>query len=428
MSSSRLVLFARYILTFERPRPIEHGFVLIEGSRILQVGERRHYHGPREIRMLDLGNIVLLPGLINAHCHLDYSGLKGRVSPRGGFAPWVLAMGAWSRSLTTADYMRAILEGARESLAWGTTTVCDVSTSYESLGLLATTGLRARVYFELLDLVHRSPADYWKQVQERINLVFRTHPPAERIRWGLAPHSPYSVSRELLDRLARHMDKHVSVPVTMHLAESRDEARAFRAGKGPLMERLRGLRPSFDLPHPTTPVQYLNQVGWLPKLDLAVHCNTVTDKDARLLAKNRVAVVHCPGSHAFFKHPPFPYARLRRAGVTVCLGTDSLASNRSLSMFREMQVFHRAHPNVPAREILEMATVKAAQAIGDGKRLGAVSPGFLADLIGVEGTAKAPRSFEVLYEHVLRNRKPVSFTMIQGEPQLRLSRSKNPCF
>jgi cytosine/adenosine deaminase-related metal-dependent hydrolase len=417
-----LVLFARHVLPLDRPRPIEHGFVLIEGPRILQVGERRHYHGPRDQRMLDLGNAVLLPGLINAHCHLDFTGLKGKVPFRGHFGQWLLTMGAWTRALTPADVTRAILDGARESLAWGTTTLCDISSSYASLGLLGSTGLRARVFFEMLDLVHRSPAEYWRQFQLRMNALFRAHPFEERVRWGLALHSAYTVSRDLLDRVGRHLQRHVSVPVTMHVSEGREEAQAFREGSGPLLERLRRVRPAWSIPYPTTPVQYLNQAGWLPKLDLAVHCNTVDERDVRLLARNRVSVVHCPGSHAFFHHPPFPYSRLRRAGVNVCLGTDSLASNRSLSMFREMQVFRRSHPRVPAREILEMATVRAAQAIGEGKRLGAVRPGFLADLVGVEGPEKAPRGEEAVFEHVLRNRKPVVFTMIHGEPKLRLSR------
>lgn len=422
MSLNRLVLFADRILTLDRPQPVEHGFVLVEGSRILQVGERRHYHGPRHQRMLDLGNTVLLPGLINAHCHLDYTGLKGRVPYRGSFGLWLLTMGAWNRALTPADVTKAVLDGARESLAYGTTTLCDVSSSYESLGLLETSGIRARVFFEMLDLVHPSPSEYWKQFQERMNALFRTHPPVERIRWGLAFHSAFTVSRDLLDRVGRHFDRHVSVPVTMHVSESREEARIFRDGEGPLLERLRRVKPGLELPHPTTAVQYLNQIGWLPKLDLAVHCNTLDDKDIRHLARNRVAVVHCPGSHAFFKHPAFPYGRLRRAGVTVCLGTDSLASNRSLSMFREMQCFRRTHPGVPAREILAMTTVKAAQALGEGKRLGAIRPGLLADLIGVEGPEKATRGVETLYEHVLRNRAPVSFSMVHGEPRLRLSR------
>jgi len=422
MATSRLVLFARHVLTLDRPQPVEHGFVLVEGSRILQVGERRYFHGPRSLRMLDLGNTILLPGLINAHCHLDFTGLRGKVPVRAGFGQWLMTLGAWTRALTAGDYQRAIGNGIRESLAYGTTTLCDISTSFMSYPLLKESGIRAFVFFELLDLIHRSPEEYWGAFREKVRALFQTQPLSDRIRWGLAPHSVLTVSRELLALVGEHLDRYANLPVTMHLSESREEARTFKEGKGSLARRLGALKPDLVFPKHTTPLQYLNHMGWLPKLDMAVHANVVDEKDIRLMKKNRIAVVHCPGSHAFFKHPPFPYARLKKAGVIVCLGTDSLASNRSLSLFREMQLFRKDHARVGARETLELATSKAAQAMGEGRCLGRIKPGYLADLIGVTGPEKAPRGSEALFEHVVGNRAPVPFTMIHGEPKLRLNR------
>jgi cytosine/adenosine deaminase-related metal-dependent hydrolase len=174
------------------------------------------------------------------------------------------------------------------------------------------------------------------------------------------------------------------------------------------------------MPDATTSVQFLSKRGWLPKLDLAVHCNTVEKKDLDLLARHRIAVVHCPGSHAFFQHPSFQYREFKRRGITVCLGTDSLASNSSLSMFREMRLFRRENSSVSASETLALATQRAAQAIGMGKELGQVRPGFFADLIGIPAQTQLPRDSELCSEWVLRHRGDVTFSMVNGEMQMRL--------
>jgi len=166
--SQRLVLFAKAILTMDRPRPIEDGFVLIQGSRILQVGKRRDLYFPASVRMLDLGNTVLLPGLINAHCHLDFTHFKGRVRYRGGFREWLRQMAVKSRATTAVEFKRSIQKGIQESLAYGTTTLCDVSTSWESYPLLRNSVLRSFVFFEAIDLGQPSAKIYWKQLQDKL--------------------------------------------------------------------------------------------------------------------------------------------------------------------------------------------------------------------------------------------------------------------
>jgi cytosine/adenosine deaminase-related metal-dependent hydrolase len=135
----------------------------------------------------------------------------------------------------------------------------------------------------------------------------------------------------------------------------------------------------------------------------------VDEKDMRLLAKNRTTVVHCPGSHDYFSHPPFKYRSMRRHGVSVCLGTDSLASNQSLSLFREMRLFKKNQPQVPAEEILAMVTVKPAQALGSGHQLGRIKPGYLADLIGIPLSSRKKARNTNLFD-------------VGGEPRLRLAR------
>jgi len=413
--SRPLLILAKSILTMDRSVPLEDGFVLVSGHRILQVGKRSDLRGALPARLLDLKDTLLLPGLINAHCHLDFTSTKGRVPYRGRFMDWLKGMGMRTRATAPADFRRSVERGIQESLAHGTTTLCDSATSWESWPLLRRSGLRAFVFPELLD-IGQDPSGYWKAFQARLREAVRQFPPTETFRWGLGPHTPFTVSREVLRAAGGFLGSGQDLPTSLHLGESRDEGRFFTKGTGPIAEVLHRLSPDRKFPAGTTPVRYLNSLGWLPKLDLGVHLNVLDGKDVRLLAKNRVAVVHCPGSHRFFRHPVFPYGRLERAGVDVCLGTDSLASNSSLSLFREMRLFAAAHPKVPAREVVAMATVKPAKALGLGSALGRIRPGYWADLIGIPlrgGRGSA--------EKVLSHRGPVSFSMVHGEPRLRLA-------
>ncbi len=420
--SQRLVLFSKYILTMDRPQPIEDGFVMIQGSRILQVGKRKDLYFLPSVRMLDLGETVLLPGLINAHCHLDFTALKGKVPYRGSFIDWLKRMGASSRKNAPARFKPSIEAGIQESFSYGTTTLCDISTSWESWQLLRGSGLRAFVFLEIFDLIQSSPINYWKKFLEKLQDQIRQWPPNATFRWGLSPHTPFTVSKELLQIVNRYLDSRKDILTTIHVAESREEGRLFKSASGPLFKSIGSLNPSWILSRNTTPVQYLNESGWLPKLDLGVHLNVVNDKDLRLLSKNRIAVVHCPGSHAFFKHPPFKYRKMRQYGIRVCLGTDSLASNQSLSLFREMRLFRNEHPAVPAMEILSMVTHKPAEALGMGHELGRIKPGYLADLIGLPLITRRQKSKTMdIFERVLQYRNKISFAMIHGELRFRLA-------
>ncbi len=390
--------------------------MLVQGSRILQVGRRKDFYSQPPVRALDLGDTILLPGLINAHCHLDFTAFKGKVPFKGSFREWLREMAGKSRLATTADFHKSVKSGIQESLAHGTTTLCDISTSGESFKLLPKSGLRAFAFLELLDVAQPKPDAVWKSFQERMKRLTSGLPDSETFRWGIGPHTPFTVSKELLLLAGRYVGSRAHCLTTLHVAESREESVFFKRGKGPMADRIKVLNPDWNLPHGTTPVQYLNECGWLPKLDLAVHLNEVVEKDLRLLAKNRVSVVHCPGSHDFFNHSRFKFEKMRRLGIRVCLGTDSLASNRSLSLFREMRLFQGAHPKVGAEEILSMVTVKPAQALGEGRTLGRIKPGYFADLIGIPAPRRGQKD---PYQAVIQNQRPVTFSMIHGRLRLR---------
>jgi aminodeoxyfutalosine deaminase len=404
-----------------RSRPLENGFVLIAGNRILQVGDRRDLKFLPNVRLIDLGDMTLLPGLVNAHTHLDFTSCRGRVPFRGNFRDWLTAMHRRTVKMSPADFRTSIREGIRESLAFGTTTLCDVSTSYESYGVLKRSDLRAFVLFETWDIGVPLAVSAWRTALERIKRVTALPPHPATLVWGLSPHSPHIVSGEMFRLIGRYLDQHRRMPTSVHVGESREEWNYFKRGTGPMARRTKLLSPHWPRPRATTPVGALSKLGWLPKLDLAVHCNVVSARDLDLLARHRVAVVHCPGSRRFFGHPRFKYGEFRKKGIRVCLGTDSLASNRSLSMFREMRLFREEHPEARPSETLGMATVRSAQALGLGRELGQVRPGFLADLIGVPAAASATRDMEKAAEGVIAHRGEVPFCMVNGQIQLRIA-------
>jgi cytosine/adenosine deaminase-related metal-dependent hydrolase len=205
------------------------------------------------------------------------------------------------------------------------------------------------------------------------------------------------------------------MPLTTHLAESEEEFAMFRQGSGPLYEFMASLkRPMTDC-GAATPFSHLWRNGAVDAQWLLVHMNTLLEEDFQLLAElPRGAgphIVHCPGSHRYFSHPPFPARRLHELGVNLCLGTDSLASTDSLSLFDEMRFFSAAEPWLRPEELLRMVTVNPARALRRRGQLGKIAPGALADLIALPSTS----SLGGVYEDVVSYDKPISWMMIDGQ-------------
>jgi cytosine/adenosine deaminase-related metal-dependent hydrolase len=232
---------------------------------------------------------------------------------------------------------------------------------------------------EMIDV--REPVSV-PEVSENLREWFEGHP-----QWlggyGLAPHAPFTASTQLFSAASEISQKH-KVPITTHVAESREEMQMFREAAGPLFDFLKGIGRPMDDRGGRTPLSSLMQAQVLDERWIIAHLNELTEDDFDLLARsNRFHIAHCPRSHTFFGHAPFELRRLRALGFNICLGTDSLASNTSLSLFSEMRELLRKQPWISPREVLEMATVNAARAISQGAMLGAVSASFRADLIAI---------------------------------------------
>jgi cytosine/adenosine deaminase-related metal-dependent hydrolase len=381
-----MLLRARIVLPVTAP-PIEDGAVFVSGSRLGEVGRwsalRRSRPGP----VCDLGEVILLPGLINAHCHLDYTLFAAHLPPPRRFTDWIQGVLALKAGWSYSDYAASWLEGARQLLRGGCTTVVDVEAVPELLPeVWHGTALRVVSALEMTNVRSQRPA---AEVVEAALSRARSliHP---RSTCALAPHAPYSTRQELLTRVGAAARAH-QWTVTTHVAESAEEFEMFQHRRGPMFKWLSAQRDMSDCGG-ISPVGVLQRAGFLQPRCLLAHANCLADEDAGLIAQSGASVVHCPRSHDYFRHPPFPYERLAGAGVNLCLGTDSLLSTRKrgralpqLELSREMELFAQRHPQVRLETILQMVTVNAARAIGREGALGTLAPGACADLIALRG-------------------------------------------
>jgi aminodeoxyfutalosine deaminase len=386
-----MILRARIVVPVSQP-PIKNGAVIISRNRIRAVGSWPDLLPRATGEMVDLGEVILLPGLVNAHCHLDYTDMAGMLPPPKTFTDWIHLMISAKAQWGYAEYARSWLNGVRMLLQTGTTTVADIeavpdllpevwnATPLRVFSFLEMTGIRAR----------REPGAVLREAIEKIESL--AHP---RCRAWLSPHAPYSTLPGLL-RLSACEARKKRLRIAMHVAESAQEFEMFVHASGAMHTWLKRNERDMTDCGLGSPVEHLARNGMLGKNLLAVHANYLGPKDAGLLARRKVSVVHCPRSHFYFKHRPFPLGKLLKAGVNVCLGTDSLATvyktqreRPELNMFDEMRALAAGHPGLSPKKILHMATVNGARALGLTGRIGQLSKSAFADLIAIPFAAKS---------------------------------------
>ena len=347
----------------------------------------------------DLGEVILLPGLINAHCHLDYTMMRGALFEGGGFTEWIQRLNAIRRSLDPKDYLEAIASGLEELRRWGCTTVFNIESFPEIIPFLPPSGIRVWWFLEVMDV--RSRLESFDALAGALEFLERA---GEGIGgYGISPHAPYTVSKDLYELSSAFATRN-RLPFCTHLAESHEEMEMFRAGSGPMYGFLQSLGRPMDDCGSRTPTQILLGEGLLPQGALLVHMNELDPEDRRLLKRHqrRHPVIHCPRTHAFFHRKPFDLEFFHESGIPVLLGTDSLASNRDLDMFSEIRAMQDAFPRLDPEEILAMVTLRPAAAIGHAGRIGELSPGALADFLAIPDPGGEGR----VAERILANRTP----------------------
>ncbi len=368
------VLRAKWVLPIDRP-PIEGAWIETAGDRITGLGQ-----GPGPRRGQDLGRVAILPGLVNAHTHLELSWLAGRVPPAGSMVEWIRELVRQrfigpDRAETAAAAIEHAAIGMRDT---GTALVGDISNSLTSLPAFAVAGLGGVVFHELLGFNVVDPAAMVHEAWAAVDAVV----PPPGVALTVAAHAPYSTSPPLVAEIARRRRE---APLAIHLGESPEEIEFLRTGRGPfreLLEELRAWHPSWQPPD-CDPVEYLSRLGYLQRGVLAVHAVHLSDQALARLADAGAVVVTCPRSNAWVGAGLPRVSHFYAAGLAVAIGTDSLASTSTLNLFDELAELRRIAPDVAASALLDSATRQGARALGAGADFGTISTGKRAALIAV---------------------------------------------
>lgn len=378
-----MLLRTRILVPVTAP-PIEDGGVWVRDGRIVAAGrwlEVRALAAGDEV--MDLGEVILMPGLVNAHAHLEYTGLAGQFMGASGFSQWIRSINSAKQRVSPDAATEQWLTGAAMLVDSGTTTVADIQTlAGAQAANPKLTALRVIPFIEMTGVIsRRAPAELLPEAEQLLG----TGP----MGGGFSPHSPYATLPGLLELSAQRARETGRINA-IHVAESAEEFEMFTRASGPLYELIASLGRTMEDCDGRTPLQHIARCGLLQQQTLVVHANYLVDEDVALLAASGASVVHCPGSHAFFEHQPFRYADLQQRGVNVCLGTDSLATMNGegdqppeLNLLKELRRFWAKHTEVMARDILAMATVNGARALRLEHELGSLNPGVHADVIAL---------------------------------------------
>lgn len=361
------VLSADWVVPVEGP-PIRDGAVAVDESGLIaavgareEIGSDTHY-----------AESVILPGFVNAHTHLEYDVYAG-FGDGLGFADWI-GLHVQRKQRIDLEEMEAIARlGALNCLRSGVTTVGDCSFSGAAATACADLGLRATIYLEVFGATAEPIRERFEPMRERLADTF-----SEDVRLGISPHAPYTCTIELYDACAD-----LGLPVATHLAESDAETEFLRTGTGGWESFAEMLVP----PLGTTGIRALAEAGLLDSNVIAAHCVKADEEEIALLAEHDVAVAHCPRSNGILGCGVAPLTQLREAGIRVCIATDSPASTPSFDMFDEMRaaiVGARAREGRPdaltTRDVLQLATLGGARALGLDDAVGSLVPGKKADL------------------------------------------------
>jgi cytosine/adenosine deaminase-related metal-dependent hydrolase len=402
MSSATLkqptwTLGGRWVFPVSGP-PIADGLITIRRELIVDVEPRKQRRPD-----VDLGDVAILPGLVNAHTHLDLFGLRGQCPPGPDFTAWLRRVIQHRRTMTPEKIESDVRAGLAESLRCGTTLLGDISAAGASWPILVDAPLRSVIFYELLGLTRPRAT----QAIQAARSWLAEHPATANCRPGLSPHAPYSVCYHLfVDAALEARDR--KIPLAVHLAESREELELLRHQTGPFVPFLQELNvwDAEGLVRTPTDVLDICNMG-MPTL--YIHCNYLA---ATVKPRPISSVVYCPRTHAAFGHRPYPLQRLLAHGVPIALGTDSLASNPDLSVLAELRFIHRHYPDVRGDVLLRMATLAGAEALGWSDETGSLVSGKSADLIIVPIPST---SLKDPYKPLLESDSPVSQVLCRGQ-------------
>lgn len=394
-----MYLKASHILPIEGS-PLSPGVIRLSKNKIIEVGgpSLLNQKNPDE-ELLDLGSFVLLPGFVNAHCHLELTSL-GPLSP-AHFVSWILEMVKRKNAMTKDEMIAGIKQGVQNLLQTGVTTVGDHISFNTTWETILESPLRGKLFAEVLGIlpevcrdIYQALIDIKKDVDKRGSL-FEMH---------ITPHSVHGVHPDTLKKVITEQPP----PLSSHLAESQTEDDYFRKKGGDLTQLI--VERSLVSPHHgKSAFDVLKKMNLdLSKL-LVIHGNYLDKSNIKLIKKHQLSIVHCPGSHEYFGHRPFPAKDYLDQRINIALGTDSIVSNTELNFLSELKKFTKTNPTLTPQQILTMATLGGAKALRMENEIGSLIPGKKADIVGFK-LNKGENPFETAFQA-----DQADFLMIEGK-------------
>ena len=414
----KTLLTAAWVMPMSGP-VVRDGGVVFEGDLILaidnaQVLKDRHLD---VARLVDLGAAIILPGLINAHTHLELSSCACGDPPTSpaSFVDWILSMprriGREVNQRADELFAASTKLGIEQCLRFGVTCVGDISQQmHVTRPILRDSPLRAVSFGEVLGLGKRRA-----RFEELLPMAIDERDASERLRIGLSPHSPYTLEPDAIRRCVKIADER-RLPLAIHLAETSFEREFLKDHAGPLQEMWERLGSWEDFleTYGGSPVGFAQSLGLLDRPTVLAHVNYCDERDIALLALGRASVVYCPRTHRYFGHPRHKWQDMIGAGINVAIGTDSCASSPDLNLVDELRLLHEIEPYVPAKMLWQMATRNAARALGWEKELETAADFVVFDvstdqpLAEILETDRLPREVWIAGQKITRTPRPAS--------------------
>lgn len=366
---------AAWVIPVATP-PIQDGAVVVEGDRIAWVGRAADEPPTFAARIVELGDALLAPGLVNAHTHLDLTALRG-VLDGLSFFEWIRGVVACRDALTPDELLDSARMGVIDGLVHGVTTFGDTAPVDAPFDAMRELGVRGIAYQEVFGPDPAMAPAALTAIRDRV-MQLRTRE-THLVGVGLSPHAPYSVS-DVLYTGAASLARELALPLATHVAESGAESDLVCDASGPFARYLRGRGIAVE-PRARTPVALLDQAGILGPGALLIHCVRCDDEDVATLVRTGSPVATCPMSNRYFAHGTAPVAALRRAGVVVGVGSDSMASNDRMDLLAEADEALAGVPDAGVHDRWALATRDGARALGLGDTTGTLEEGKAADLV-----------------------------------------------
>lgn len=387
MSATATLYTAEWILPVTEA-PLRQGGLLVGASGIIErVAPAGAFSNLEAVKRIDLGNALILPGLINVHAHPELAAFRGLLEDLP-FHQWIPTLMRCKRGarLTLEDYVAASRFTCVESLRAGVTTIGATEDSGAAIIAFGDAGMRGVVYLEVFGPAPAQAEESMRGLREKV--AHYRERATDRVRLGVSPHAPYTVSDTLFESTAAFARKE-DLPLATHAAEAEAEELLVREALGPFAAglRSRGIETS---PRGRSTIDMLARTGVLDCAPLLIHAVRISEDDVRTIADAGAAVAHCPIANARLGHGIAPVIEALQAGIPIAIGTDSVASNNRLDLLEEAhlaQALQRARLQsasaLNSAELLRMVTIDSARILGIADRVGSLEIGKDADFCAI---------------------------------------------